>query len=220
MENTSEKIKNNLGSVVKVINYSIEKEKNGVIELLRKNGAEIKSDIENSDLRKVLISALRESETFRIEFRNWVIEKSGLMQNQSAKKFIANLPKLPKKFLNAYGFNPGGFSFEESLFSQNNTPTTTTSNTTTSSTKEGGFWNVDLNTLLDFAKDGINNYALIVKSKADEAVMANAVALEKEKETSFDPSKASNSKTKYIVIAVAAIAIVGLSVWYFNKSKK
>lgn len=220
MENTSEKIKNNLGSVVKVINYAIEKEKSSLIDLLRKNGAEIKSEIDNSALRKILISALRESETFRIEFRNWVIEKSGLTRNEKAKKEIANLPKLPKRFLNAVGFNPGGFSFEESLFPQTTTTATTSPTTTTSSTKDSGFWNVDLNTLLDFAKDGINNYAVIVKSKSDEAVMANAVALEQEKGTSFNPTDTSNSKTKYVILGVAAIAIVGLSIWYFKKAKK
>lgn len=220
MENTSEKIKNNLGSVVKVMNYAIEKEKSSLIELLRKNGAEIKSEIDNSALRKILISALRESETFRIEFRNWVIEKSGLTRNEKAKKEIANLPKLPKRFLNAGGFNPGGFTFEESLFPQTTTTTTTLPTTTNSSTKDGGFWNVDLNTLLDFAKDGINNYAIIVKSKSDEAVMANAVALEQEKGTSFNPTDTSNSKTKYVILGVAAIAIVGLSIWYFKKTKK
>lgn len=220
MENTSEKIKNNLGSVVEVMNYAIEKEKSSLIELLRKNGAEIKSEIDNSALRKILISALRESETFRIEFRNWVIEKSGLTRNEKAKKEIANLPKLPKRFLNAGGFNPGGFSFEESLFPQTTTTTTPLPTTTNSSTKDGGFWSVDLNTLLDFAKDGINNYAIIVKSQSDEAVMANAVALEQEKETSFNPTDTSNSKTKHVILGVAAIAIVGLSIWYFKKAKK
>lgn len=217
MENTSEKIKNNLGSVVKVMNYAIEKEKSSLIELLRKNGAEIKSEIDNSALRKILISALRESETFRIEFRNWVIEKSGLTRNEKAKKEISNLPKLPKRFLN---FTNPGFNFEESLFPQNKTTATTSPTTTTSSTKDSGFWNVDLNTLLDFAKDGINNYAIIVKSKSDEAVMANAVALEQEKGTSFNPTDTSNSKTKYVILGVAAIAIVGLSIWYFKKAKK
>jgi subtilase family serine protease len=131
-----------------------------------------------------------------------------------------NLPKLPKRFLNAVGFNPGEFSFEESLFPQTTTTTTTLPTTTNSSTKDGGFWNVDLNTLLDFAKDGINNYAIIVKSKSDEAVMANAVALEQEKGTSFKPTDTSNSKTKYVILGVAAIAIVGLSIWYFKKAKK
>lgn len=221
MENTSEKIKNNLGSVVKVMNYAIEKEKSSLIDLLRKNGAEIKSEIDNSALRKILISALRESETFRIEFRNWVIENSGLTRNEKAKKELANLPKLPKRFLSANAFNPGGFTFEESLFPQNTTTTNTTSTTTSSSsTNDGGFWNVDLNTLLDFAKDGINNYAIIVKSKSDEAVMSNAVALEQEKGTSFNPTDTSNSKTKYVILGVAAIAIVGLSIWYFKKAKK
>lgn len=215
MENTSEKIKNNLGSVVKVMNYAIEKEKSSLIELLRKNGAEIKSQIDNSALRKILISALRESETFRIEFRNWVIEKSGLNKNEKAKRELANLPKLPKQFLN---FTNPGFNFEDSLFPQTNTTSTTT--TTTTPTKDGSFWNVDLNTLLDFAKDGINNYAIIVKSKSDEAVMSNAVALEQEKGTSFNPTDTSNSKTKYVILGVAAIAIVGLSIWYFKKAKK
>ena len=219
MENTSEKIKNNLGSVVKVMNYAIKKEKSSLIELLRKNGAEIKSEIDNSALRKILISALRESETFRIEFRNWVIEKSGLNRNERAKKELANLPKLPKKFTNANGFVNPGFDFDENFFSQNSTTSTNqTSNTTP--TNDGGFWNVDLNTLLDFAKDGINNYAIIVKSKSDEAVMSNAVALEQEKENSFNPTDTSNSKTKYIVLGIVAIAVIGLSIWYFNKPKK
>ena len=219
MENTSEKIKNNLGSVVKVMNYAIKKEKSSLIELLRKNGAEIKSEIDNSALRKILISALRESETFRIEFRNWVIEKSGLNRNERAKKELANLSKLPKKFTNANGFVNPGFDFDENFFSQNSTTSTNqTSNSTP--TNDGGFWNVDLNTLLDFAKDGINNYAIIVKSKSDEAVMSNAVALEQEKENSFNPTDTSNSKTKYIVLGIVAIAVIGLSIWYFNKPKK
>lgn len=224
MENTSEKIKKNLGSVVRVMNYAIEKEKTSLIDLLRKNGAEIKSDIDKSALRKILVSALRESETFRVEFRNWVISKSGLAKNENAKKQLINLPKLPKHFLNAYGFNPGNYSFPETLFPQSTTNTTNdNSQTITNSTlpkEEGGFWNVDLSTLLDFAKDGINNYAIIVKSKSDEAVMSNAVALEEQKESGFNATENSNSKTKYIVFGALALAVVGISIWYFNKSKK
>jgi hypothetical protein len=50
--------------------------------------------------------------------------------------------------------------------------------------------------------------------------MSNAVALEQEKETSFNPTDTSNSKTKYIVLGIVAIAVIGLSIWYFNKPKK
>ena len=223
MENISEKIKNNLGSVVKVISYAIEKDKNALVELLRKNGVEIKSDIEKSKLRSILVSALRESETFRTEFRNWVLERSGAMKSKQAQEVLASLPKPPKTVSykqatgSNFGFNPGGFTFEDSLFGN----TTQVQNTTTNTTnpKDESFWNIDLATILDFAKDGINNYAIIVKSKSEESVMNNALALEQEKENSLTPNSTSNSKTKFIVLGVAVVLVAGVSIWYFNKKK-
>ena len=221
MENISEKIKNNLGSVVKVISYAIEKDKNALVELLRKNGVEIKSDIEKYKLRPILVSALRESETFRTEFRNWVLERSGATRSEKAKSVLANLPKPPKPVNykqaagESFGFNPGGFTFQESLFGNQ----TTTSTTSTSAPKDDSFWNVDLDTILDFAKDGINNYAIIVKSISEESVMNNALALEQEKKSALSPNSTSNSKTKFIVLGVLAVVVTGVSIWYFNKKK-
>jgi len=219
MENISQKIKSNLGSVVKVITYAIEKDKNALIELLRKNGVEIKNDIDKSKLRAILVSALRESETFRTEFRNWVLERSGANRSKKALNILAKLPKLPKTFNSANGFNPGNFQFEESLFLQSQPSTTTLNQPTLSTDKKESFWNVDLDTILDFAKDGINNYAIIVKSKSEESVMNKALAIEQQKDNSLAPSSSSNSKAKYVYIGVAAVLITGLSIWYFNKKK-
>jgi len=221
MENTSEKIKQTLGSVVRVITYAIEKDKNSLIELLRKNGVEIKNDIEKSKLRAILVSALRESETFRTEFRNWVLERSGTARNPKAKTFLESLPKFIKKPLVRPSGKPSDQNFSnftgiDSLLSSANNTMTTTSN---SPKKEESFWNVDLNTILDFAKDGINNYAIVVKSKSEESVMNNALAIEQEKQTTFEPKTTSTSKTKYIVLGVAILAVVGASVWYFKAKK-
>jgi len=222
MENTSEKIKKNLGSVVKVISYAIEKDKNSLIELLRKNGADIKTDISKSKLRAILVSALRESETFRTEFRNWVLERSGTIRNPKAQNILASLPKPPKKqifkpksietvsytnFTGVDGLISGATSQSNEIITNNN------------DNNEEGFWNVDLNTILDFAKDGINNYAIIVKSKSEESVMNNALAIEQSSTTTFDPKSTSNSKTKYIVLGVAAVAVIGFSIWYFKGKK-
>lgn len=194
-----------LDSTVLVIANAIENDTDSLRALLLRNGALVTPVTSKGELQKIVTSSLKGSATFRKEFSNWVAERSGIGYSNAAGDVVLGLPGI------------GGMV---------NIPTTaqTVNTKPAEAPKSQGFWsNVSLNSLLDFAKDGMNNYVDVVKSSTDKAIVDSALererlALQTGGSYNVKPANQSNT-TLYVVLGLLAVAGIGTAIYFATKKK-
>lgn len=201
-------LQNQLGPEIQVIAFAVERDSSSLSDLLRRNGALIPTGTTRDQLQKIVTQGLMDSETFRKEFKNWVLERSGLKQYSNATgDAIQLLPGL------------GGISSAASSASSSTTPAAPPA--TAAAAVNNSFWSgITLNGLLDFASTNYNNYASVVKSQADKSIVDSAIERERlSQETGAGNSSQGTSKAVWIVVGLLAVAGIVTAI-YFAKKKK
>lgn len=224
-------------STIKIMAYSINKDKEGLIELMKKNGVAVEDNISKGKLRVLLVKLLKESKTFREEYKNWVLAKSG---HKIPKETLVKKPSSVEEFGNLKWQNAEGSTFNfdplnlgtipvtgigttptsTSTTTPNGTPVSGTSTTTPK--PSGDFWDVSLSDILDFAQTGLNTYATSVQSNADTAVVNAAVEKERLKQEGIsgpDGAMPVSKKITYVVVGLIAVSAVVYGIYYMNKKK-
>lgn len=221
-------------STIKIMAYSINKDKKGLIELMKKNGVAVEDDISKSKLRVLLVKLLKESKTFREEYKKWVLEKSGHTNSVevvlSKNKNIQNLNK--ETFGDFQWGNAEGYSFnfnplnlpdpvQTTTTTTGNPPSGTSTNNNTTQPK-GGFWDVSLSDILEFAQTGLNTYSTSMQSNADIAIVNAAVEKERLNQEGIsgpDGAMPIKKKVTYVVVGLVAISAIFYGIYYMNKKK-
>lgn len=203
----------NLQSTIEVIATAVEKDTDSLKQLLIRNGV-MAANATKDQLQGMLTSALQTSETFRNEFRNWVIARSGVGSYLNADGADPTVNPFASLFPGPAGAVATGVNMGLGI-QAGETPAAATTAT------GGGFFSgVTLNSLLDFAKTGLNNYTDIVKSKTDKAIVDAAVEKERLNQATSGTSISSDGTGKkwlYVVLGIMAVAGIAGGIYYYNK---
>ena len=212
-------------SAVQVIAYAIEKDTNSLKELLNRNGITVNNNTSKDELQFIVTTALANSPTFQNEFKKWVMLRTNLTDYANSDgpldggvgyQFGQSGALVTTNSNTAQTF--GGLSF-----SSPNSPASTPTNSTTTAPKTGFWSGVSLNSILDFAKDGMNNFVTLQQSKNDKAIVDSA--LEKERLVAqtkplLTSNSSYNNTVLYVVLTVIGIGAIVGGVMYYNKTKK
>lgn len=188
-----------LTSTVQVIAFAIERDTESLRDLLRKNGIDA-AGMSKDDLQRVVTTALTDSVTFRREFTKWVMDRHGYT------------------YTNATGpttdFGMLGMGTNQSAASQIMQPIPPAA-----PVKSG----LSVSTILDFVTNNFNTYASVMQSQTDKAVVQAAIERDRlAQATSSNGGSGSSQKSNtvlYVVLAIAALAGIGATIYYMNKKK-
>lgn len=206
-------MKNLNRSTIEVVATAVEKDTLSLKKLLLRNGVNAISSTKDQ-LQKIVTSALQESDTFRKEFRDWVVERSGITNYVNADgNPITDLFGLP--------FSSGAAAGVAATAGANSGSSTTTTTPPPAQQSGGGFFSgVTLNSLLDFAKNGLNNYTSIVTSKNDKAMVDAAIEKERLNQATTETTTTNQGKSKtalYVVGGILGVAVIGYAIYHFTK---
>lgn len=203
----SQNLQSQLGPEIQVIAFAVERDSSSLSDLLRRNGALIPPGTTKLQLQKIVTQSLMDSETFRREFKNWVLQRSGL-----------------KQFSNAAGstieFLPGLGGIASAATSASSSTTATTPPATAAAAVNSSFWSgVTLNGLLDFASTNYNNYASVVKSQADKSIVDSAIERERLSQETGAGASGGTSKAVWVIVGILAVAGIGTAIYFATKKK-
>lgn len=212
-------------SAVKVIAYAIEKDTDSLKKLLTRNGILLEANVTKDQLQQIVTKALMKSKTFRDEFKNWVFERTNFHHFANSTGFAAD-PSIG----GGIGFTPGSSGAYQTTNSQTQqtfggmvinpagtsaVPSVLTGTTTTTPTV--GAWHMDLNTLLDFAKDGLNTFSTVSQSKSEAAISNNALEIERLRLQNESSPKSSSNTTVIVVVALVSVAAIIGGIYFIKK---
>lgn len=213
-------------SAVKVIAYAIEKDTDSLKQLLTRNGILLEANVTKDQLQQIVTKALIKSKTFRDEFKNWVFERTDFHHFANVTGSFSADPTIG----GGIGFIPGSSGAYQTTNSQtqqtfggltiNPAGTSATSAGTGSpaTTPTVGAWHMDLNTLLDFAKDGLNTFSTVSQSKSEAAISNNALEIERLRLQNEASPKSSSNTTVIVVVALISVAAI-IGGFYFIKKQ-
>lgn len=190
----------NKKSAVKVIAHAIQKDENGVRQLLKRNGVDTALVIGKNQLTKVFIEALAKSKRLAIEFGKYIQAKRESF-NASGREPVSTV-----NVLQPVGINPVNIPQQ-----------TTTSTTTSSDSGNSGFF--DGLTLADLINTTVGVLEIqrdIEVSKNERDAITSAVDVERDK-IKLQPQSQSNNTVLYASMAIVGLLAVGTIVYFVKK---